>query len=595
MTAAPDAPAPAETTAPAAPAAAGPPEPWHRRLRRRWTGSLQLRTAVVAGLLTLVASLAVAGLLTHQVAQALFDARHAQIEAEARRGLSLVQDTFASAASTDEQTTDALVSQTMRALEGDTGTTIRRRFHLEPLPGSGATYVGTVSSQGLDPDVIPEDLREAVASGPGVFDASVALPNGGGATRPGLVFATQVVLPPGASYALYLVYDLSDVQQSLDSVLGVLLLFGSGFLVVNALVAWWASRSVVRPVQQAATAAESISGGNLAVRMPVRGEDEMARLGTSFNRMADNIQEQITQLAQLSRMQQQFVSDVSHELRTPLTTVRMAADVLYGSREDFDPVNRRSTELLYHQVDRFQTMLADLLEITRFDAGAAQLAVEDTDLLELARDVVLTAQPLAEQAGVPVYLVPFRAEDDAGHQASVDPRRIERILRNLVNNAIEHAEGAPVDVLVASDAEVVSVAVVDRGIGMTPEQVQRVFDRFWRADPSRKRTTGGSGLGLAIATEDTRLHGGRLEAWGELGVGSVFMVTVPRIRTAGEGGEPAPVRRAALPIPPEYDLADRRLAADLHAPVPVDHQEKPAPRADLPPGAVDRAREQELG
>ena len=202
----------------------------------------------------------------------------------------------------------------------------------------------------------------------------------------------------GASYALYLVYDLSDVQQFLDSVLGVLLLFGSGFLVVNALVAWWASRSVVRPVQQAATAAESISGGNLAVRMPVRGEDEMARLGTSFNRMADNIQEQITQLAQLSRMQQQFVSDVSHELRTPLTTVRMAADVLYGSREDFDPVNRRSTELLYHQVDRFQTMLADLLEITRFDAGAAQLAVEDTDLLELARDVVLTAQPLAEQA-----------------------------------------------------------------------------------------------------------------------------------------------------------------------------------------------------
>lgn len=594
MTAPADAPAPA-TTAPPAPGAGTPPTPWWRRLRHRWAGSLQLRTAVVAGLLTLVASLVIAGLLTHQVAQALFDARHAQIEAEARRGLSLVQDTFASAASTDEQTTDALVSQTMRALEGDTGTTIRRRFHLEPLPGSGATYVGTVSSQGLDPDVIPEALQEAVASGPGVFDASVALPEGDGSTRPGLVFGTQVVLPPGASYALFLVYDLSDVQQSLDSVLGVLLIFGSGFLVVNALVAWWASRSVVRPVQQAALAAESISGGNLAVRMPVRGEDEMASLGTSFNRMADSIQEQITQLAQLSRMQQQFVSDVSHELRTPLTTVRMAADVLYGSREDFDPVSRRSTELLYHQVDRFQTMLADLLEITRFDAGAAQLAAEDTDLLELARDVVLTAQPLADQAGVPVYLVPLGAEDGPGHQASVDPRRIERILRNLVNNAIEHAEGAPVDVVVASDAEVVSVAVVDRGIGMTPEQVQRVFDRFWRADPSRKRTTGGSGLGLAIATEDTRLHGGRLEAWGELGVGSVFMVTVPRLRPAGEDAEPAPVRRTALAIPPEYDRADRRLATDLHTPVPVDLQEKPGPAAAPAAAPPERVHEQELG
>ena len=594
MTAPADAPAPA-TTAPPAPGAGTPPTPWWRRLRHRWAGSLQLRTAVVASLLTLVASLVIAGLLTHQVAQALFDARHAQIEAEARRGLSLVQDTFASAASTDEQTTDALVSQTMRALEGDTGTTIRRRFHLEPLPGSGATYVGTVSSQGLDPDVIPEALQEAVASGPGVFDASVALPEGDGSTRPGLVFGTQVVLPPGASYALYLVYDLSDVQQSLDSVLGVLLIFGSGFLVVNALVAWWASRSVVRPVQQAALAAESISGGNLAVRMPVRGEDEMASLGTSFNRMADSIQEQITQLAQLSRMQQQFVSDVSHELRTPLTTVRMAADVLYGSREDFDPVSRRSTELLYHQVDRFQTMLADLLEITRFDAGAAQLAAEDTDLLELARDVVLTAQPLADQAGVPVYLVPLGAEDGPGHQASVDPRRIERILRNLVNNAIEHAEGAPVDVVVASDAEVVSVAVVDRGIGMTPEQVQRVFDRFWRADPSRKRTTGGSGLGLAIATEDTRLHGGRLEAWGELGVGSVFMVTVPRLRPAGEDAEPAPVRRTALAIPPEYDRADRRLATDLHTPVPVDLQEKPGPAAAPAATPPERVHEQELG
>ena len=303
--------------------------------------------------------------------------------------------------------------------------------------------------------------------------------------------------------------------------------YGVGFLVINVLVSWWVSRRVTLPVQQAARAAESLSSGNLAVRMPVDGEDEMARLGMSFNRMADSIQDQIGQLAQLSQMQQRFVSDVSHELRTPLTTVRMAADVLYGSREDFDPVSRRSTELLYHQVDRFQAMLADLLEITRFDAGAATPALEATDMLELARDVVLTSQPLADQIGVPVYMVPMDRDRADGHVAWVDPRRIERILRNLVNNAIEHAEGRPVDVLVAADEEAVTFAVVDHGIGMSPEQVQRVFDRFWRADPARKRTTGGSGLGLAIVAAVVAQHGGRVDVRQTDGGGATFRVAFP--------------------------------------------------------------------
>ncbi|MGN7067046.1 MtrAB system histidine kinase MtrB [Micrococcus luteus] len=573
---------PGVSAAPAAEAGAEPVEPaagrprswvpgpaW-RALRRRWRRSLRLRTAVLAALLSILAGLVVAAFLTQQITQALFEARYEQVQAEARRGLSQVRETFAQTTATDAQSTDVLVTQTLRALEGDSGTTIRRRYHLAPLPGSESAYVGTISSAGLDPAVIPQELQDAVASGPGVYDASVALPDPGGGTRPGLVFGTQVVLPPGATYGLYLVYDLADVQSSLDSVLGVLLVFGVGFLVINVLVSWWVSRRVTLPVQQAARAAESLSSGNLAVRMPVDGEDEMARLGTSFNRMADSIQDQIGQLAQLSQMQQRFVSDVSHELRTPLTTVRMAADVLYGSREDFDPVNRRSTELLYHQVDRFQAMLADLLEITRFDAGAATLALEATDMLELARDVVLTSQPLADQIGVPVYVVPMDRDRADGHVAWVDPRRIERILRNLVNNAIEHAEGRPVDVLVAADEEAVTFAVVDHGIGMSPEQVQRVFDRFWRADPARKRTTGGSGLGLAIATEDTRLHGGRLEAWGELGEGSTFMVTLPREpRPAVQGAEaPEPIGRSVLPIPPRYSTADRRYADDLSRPVP---------------------------
>ena len=170
-------------------------------------------------------------------------------------------------------------------------------------------------------------------------------------------------------------------------------------------------------------------------------------------------------------------------------------------------------------------------------------------------------------------MVPMDRDRADGHVAHVDPRRIERILRNLVNNAIEHAEGRPVDVLVAADEGAVTFAVVDHGIGMSPEQVQRVFDRFWRADPSRTRTTGGSGLGLAIATEDTRLHGGRLEAWGELGEGSTFMVTLPRApRPAVQGAEaPEPIGRSVLPIPPRYSTADRLSLIHISEPTRRHH------------------------
>lgn len=253
----------------------------------------------------------------------------------------------------------------------------------------------------------------------------------------------------------------------------------------------------------------------------------------------------------------------------------MAAEVLYDSRDDFDAVNRRSTELLYHQVERFQALLADLLEITRFDAGAATVDAESTDLLELAADVVLTAKPLADSAGSTIYLVPL------GHDfvADVDPRRIERIVRNLVNNAIEHGEGRDVDVVIGSDEQTVSVAVRDYGIGMSAEHAAHVFDRFWRADPARARTTGGSGLGLSIATEDTRLHHGRLDAWGEPGSGSAFRLTVPRRR--GQTVDHAPVD-----LPPEFQTEDRRLATDL------DFVE--APPAETSAVALDRIHEQSL-
>ena len=238
----------------------------------------------------------------------------------------------------------------------------------------------------------------------------------------------------------------------------------------------------------------------------MRGEDELATLGRSFNAMADSIESQIKELAELSLVQQRFVSDVSHELRTPLTTIRLAADMINDQRDDFDPATARAAELLNAQVQRFEMLLTDLLEISRYDAGSVQLELEPTSLAHLAEDVIASMQQLAEQHGTDVRLVA-----PGGYSpVDMDPRRVRRVVRNLLGNAIEHGEGRPIVVTVDSDQQAVALGVRDFGLGMTPEDVEHVFDRFWRADPSRTRTIGGTGLGLSIALGDARLHGGEL-------------------------------------------------------------------------------------
>jgi two-component system sensor histidine kinase MtrB len=241
----------------------------------------------------------------------------------------------------------------------------------------------------------------------------------------------------------------------------------------------------------------------------------------------------------LSRVQRRFVSDVSHELRTPLTTVRMAADVLHEAREGFEDSTARSAELLQAELDRFETLLADLLEISRFDAGAVVLELDDVDLRLIAHGVVDALQAVADRYGTKVVI------DEPRHACttSADPRRIERIVRNLVANAIEHSEGRDVVVRVGRDRWSVALSVRDHGVGLRPGEAAMVFNRFWRADPARARTSGGTGLGLAIAAEDANLHGGWLQAWGEPGHGSVFRLTLP-VR-AGEA-----LRRSPLPLRP---------------------------------------------
>jgi len=275
--------------------------------------------------------------------------------------------------------------------------------------------------------------------------------------------------------------------------------------------------------------------------MPVRGEDDMARLAVSFNDMAESLQRQINTLEEFGNLQRRFTSDVSHELRTPLTTVRMAADLIYDHSEDLDPALRRSTELLVSELDRFETLLNDLLEISRHDAGVAELSVEAVDLRTTVNRALGNVGHLAADSGIDMLV---DLPDDA-IIAEVDPRRVERILRNLIANAIDHAERKPVLIKMAADEDTVAVTVRDSGVGLRPGEEKLVFSRFWRSDPSRVRRSGGTGLGLAISIEDARLHQGRLEAWGEPGKGACFRLTLPLIRGHKVTTSPLPMKPVA--------------------------------------------------
>lgn len=514
-----------------------------------------MRAVFFTGVLTLVGSGLIAYFLVQQITSGLYQERMDQVQAEALAELEDVRVRLETIDTSDSATVEEQALDIFDNVGGSSA--LNRDFVFMPLEeGAEHQPVGPLASGALSQDAISADLRSAVfeSGAQRMSWQPMGIPTEGNAVVPGVALGINVHMPTGPTYGIFLVYDFSSVQQNVNLAFRVFVIAAGAILIMNMLIAAWVARSVVKPVSQAAVVSERIADGQLDQRLAVVGEDEIARLGVSFNRMASTLQEQITQLAHLSQMQQRFVSDVSHELRTPLTTVSIAASTLYQARDDFDPVSQRTTELMHHQVERFEALLADLLEMSRFDAGAAELALTEVDLWALAEDVLTTAVPLAEQAGVALHMVV--PEGSGEFIAEVDRRRIDRILRNLVNNAIEHSEGQPVDLIIKSSASAVAIAVRDYGVGMSPEQVAHVFDRFWRADPARARNTGGSGLGLSIATEDTRLHQGSLDAWGQYGQGSCFRLVLPRRQGVPYGASP-------LSLPPSYSVDQRnQISAD---------------------------------
>jgi two-component system sensor histidine kinase MtrB len=425
-----------------------------------------------------------------------------------------------------------------------------------PGDSTDSTGVGVHKTPGLRSASVPAKLRSTVekkSSTAWAYTRAQYVASDDRPDVPAVAVGSTVEMPAdGRTYALYYVFPMTDELRTLHLLRRVLLTSGLLLLALVAGVTWLVTRQVITPVRLARRVAERIASGRLEERMHVSGEDDIARLATSFNQMADALQQQIRQLVELSRVQRRFVSDVSHELRTPLTTVRMAGDVLHDARDRFDPVTARAAELLQTELDRFENLLADLLEISRFDAGAAALELSDTNLVDLVHRVADSTAPLAARRGVEVVV-----HADEAVLAEVDTRRIERVVRNLVTNAIDHAggPGSRVDVRLAADDQGAAIVVRDHGVGLQPGQQAMVFNRFWRADPARARTSGGTGLGLAIALEDARLHGGWLQVWGAPGQGAQFRLSLPR--RAGD-----PLTHSALPLVPD-DLRPEDGSVDL--------------------------------
>lgn len=414
----------------------------------------------------------------------------------------------------------------------------RREVIFLKVPGERTTAVTyEMSSSSIQPSSVPASLRKKVQKSPELQYEYGRAKYTKSADGESLFVGERINVPSGGRYEMYIVFSLKTQNATLTLIRNSLLFTGLALLLLIAMVTFLVVRQVVRPVREAARIATQFTQGDFSQRMKIESKDEMSVLAHSYNEMAQSIEQQISRLENLSRVQQRFVSDVSHELRTPLTTLRMASEVIYNQRNSFEPLVARSSELLAAQIERFERLLEDLLEVSRFDAEVAVLEPVEFDLVNLVKRCVNDFElgEVDTQSGIRVIC------ESPSVVIKADVRRVERIMRNLLSNALDHADGKEIVVtIVATDTEV-GIGVRDFGTGLDESSLIRVFDRFWRADPSRARVRGGTGLGLSIALEDARLHNGELDAWGRPGQGAHFVLTLPRVAGESINGRPIKV------------------------------------------------------
>lgn len=517
-----------------------------RRSYVSWRRSIQVRVVTTTLLISAIVVVVLGVFLMTQINASLYEGKSKAALQQLDEGLNLVEKDAPTGPSLD-RTAD--LEKLVKELKTRTGSSGQYEVYLRDTTPD--LYNAGFVTNDLRPESVPERLQTELAKVKTKGSSKVTVfgeisylykPD-----VPGLIVGGQ-----WGPYELYYLFPLDQEQNTLTIVQRTLVGVGAALVLLLAAIASVVTRQIVIPVRLAAQSAERLAAGRLEERMKVRGEDDLAKLGRSFNDMATTLEEKIGELEGLSHVQRQFVSDVSHELRTPLTTMRIAADMLYDHREDFQALVSRSAELLQSQMERFESLLSDLLEISRHDAGAATLEAESVDLRDLVLAAAGDVEDIAERKGSKLILqLPGEA-----CMAEVDRRRVARILRNLLFNAVEHGDGKDIVVTVAADRDAVALAVRDHGVGLRPGEAQMVFDRFWRADPSRARTIGGTGLGLSISREDAQLHGGWLQAWGERGVGCQFRLSLPRVAGAELRGSPLPL------VPAEVELT-RTFLTDL--------------------------------
>ncbi|MFD5599157.1 MtrAB system histidine kinase MtrB [Leucobacter sp. NPDC058333] len=497
-------------------------EPLLGPFRARWRRSLMVRTMTVTGLVTGLIVLTAGLFILGSVASDLYSSRQQQALQDSARATLAAQRQIDASDAADRGALSTLAASVRRTVQ-DTSSSqmvyLRRQSGQDPFADAPPPSF----TSAMLPEAVSTELARAVEDGseaqhwqPVTFTAEDGTPS------PGIIVASSLAFPSGAgTYDLFIGYNLADTQDTLAFVQRTLLITAAAMMAFIGILVWIMTRIVFRPIRSAAAASRRLASGESEARMPLQNDEHFDVLSEGFNDMAETLQMRIQELDQLSEMQQRFVSDVSHELRTPLTTVRLASQVLQSSAHGLEPGQQRAVEVLGGQIDRFESLLEDLLEISRYDAGRVTLETEPTNLVTLASGVVESLQPLS------TGIIEVRA---LGGYApiDVDARRIRRIVSNLVGNAIEHGEGRHIVVTVDSNASAIALAVRDWGVGMRHEDLEHVFDRFWRADPSRKRTLGGTGLGLAIAQEDAAVHGGIVEAWSRIGEGTNFRLTLPR-------------------------------------------------------------------
>lgn len=507
-----------------------------RAVSYAWRRSLQVRVVSLTLGLSLAVILVLGFVLTSQITDRILEVKVRAATEEIERARDTVGGIVGGEETRSLDSSLQLARNTLIDRKADAGPGLAGAFDaVLVVPGDGpraATAAGPVQQ-------VPDALRDFVKAGQVSYQYATVHTDG--FSGPALIMGSPSTSSV-TNLELYLIFPLNNEESTIALVRGTMATGGIVLLGLLAAIALLVARQIVLPVRSASRIAERFAEGHLTERMPVRGEDDMARLAVSFNDMAESLHRQITNLEEFGNLQRRFTSDVSHELRTPLTTVRMAADLIHDHSDDLDPALRRSTELMVNELDRFETLLADLLEISRHDAGVAELAVEAVDLRATVQSALDNVGHLAADAGVQLDV----DMPTDGVIAEVDPRRVERILRNLIANAIDHAENKPVEIRMAADEDTVAVTVRDHGVGLRPGEEKLVFSRFWRSDPSRVRRSGGTGLGLAISIEDARLHQGRLEAWGEPGKGACFRLTLPLVRGHKVTTSPLPLKPAGL-------------------------------------------------